>query len=96
MDALLVTIESEYVEERSGVSVKTGKPWSISNQFAWAFMTDPTGVADKHPTKIKVTLAEGQKPYKVGNYFLHTSSFYRGDYDRLDCTPRLHPVLKAA
>lgn len=96
MDALLVVIESEYVEERKGVSVKNGKPWAISNQFAWAYMTDPTGVADKHPTKIKVTLQEGQRAYKPGNYFLHVSSFSRGDYDRLDCSPRLVPVVKAA
>ena len=88
--SLKVSVDSEYVETRTGN--KNGKDWSISTQSCWAHFVDPAGVAEKFPTKIQLTLDAGQKPYKTGQYFLNPSSFFRGDFDRLSLRPALHPL----
>lgn len=91
---LKVTVESEFVEERKGN--KNGKDWAIATQSVWAHFVDPTGVPERFPTKIQLTLDNGQKPYRPGEYIINPSSFYRGDYDRLSIRPSLVPVKETS
>lgn len=89
---LIVTVDSQHVETRSGE--KNGKQWTVSNQAVWCYFTDPTGVADKFPTKIQISLGKGQLAYKNGDYAVCPSSFYRGEYDRLSMRLALTSVTK--
>jgi hypothetical protein len=95
---LKVSVDSEYVETRSGN--KNGKDWSMTSQEVWAHFVDPTGSPQRFPSKIKITLEKDAKPYKPGDYFVNPSSFYRGDFDKLEMrlvlSPLAVPVAKAA
>ena len=57
-------------------------------QVGWIYLIDRDGVCDPHPTKIKFMVskdAAGQaKPYALGNYTIHPSSFRVGQYDDLE------------
>lgn len=92
--ALRVTVESEFVERRTGE--KNGKSWSMSTQCVWCYFVDQTGVPEKFPSKIKLTLEKDAAPYRPGEYILSPSSFYRGDYDSLQSRPTLWPVAPLA
>lgn len=94
-NALLVSVESEHTETRSGI--KNSKDWEMTTQIVWVSFVDPSGVTDKYPSKIQFVLAKGARPYKVGLYYLNPASFARGDYDSLSfARPLLTPVQKAA
>lgn len=64
-------------DTRSGVSKTTGKPFTISEQSAYAFL------GGDYPQLFKFVLANGQPPYPAGFYSLHESSVYVGDFQKL-------------
>ncbi len=79
-----IEIESTAVKTKSGTSAKTGKPYSIREQDAWAYLLHPdTKQRQKHPVAIVLTLEDGQEPYAVGSYILHPASIYVGGFGRL-------------
>lgn len=84
-----IEIESQQFVTRSGVSQKTGNPYTIREQAALLFRE-----GEKYPERIKLTLDEGLTPYPVGLYTLHDSSFTVNRYDALQVRPVLS-VLKA-
>lgn len=92
--ALRVSVDSEFVDRKFGD--KNGKPWAISTQVVWVYFVDQTGVPDKFPSKIKLLLEKDAAPYRLGEYILSPSSFYRGDYDSLQSRPTLWPVAPLA
>jgi len=59
-------------------STKTGKPFSIRKQRAWAHLHGA-----KYPTEIEVLLTATQSPYPVGQYVLSPASIYVGRYRSL-------------
>lgn len=91
---LRVVVESEFVDPRSGE--KNGKPWAMNVQAAWVYFVDPSGIPDKHPSKVKLTLEKGAPPYRIGEYILAPCSHFRGDFDSLQTRPTLWPVPAAA
>jgi len=64
-------------EERSGVSQRTGKPYTIREQSAYAYLG---GI---YPQLFKLNLQDGQNPYGAGKYQLHTSSLEVNRYGNL-------------
>ncbi|ENI0015783.1 DNA-binding protein [Salmonella enterica] len=64
-------------EERSGVSQRTGKPYTIREQGAYAHL------GGAYPQLFKLNLQDGQQPYAAGKYRLHLSSFEINRYGNL-------------
>lgn len=91
-EALRITVESGFVTTRSGE--KNGKPWSMSTQSCWAYFVDPSGVPDKFPSKIDITLEKDNKGYAIGEYVLSSASFYRGDFNAPMMRVRLAPCTR--
>lgn len=56
-----VEVESDFVEERSGISAK-GKDYEIRSQKAWAFL------GSKFPKEITLNLDKGQRAFAPGLY----------------------------
>lgn len=81
-----IEIESQAIQTRSGVSSKSGNPYTIREQNALVFRE-----GEKYPERIKINLDDGQTPYAPGLYSLHDSSFFVNRYDAL----QVRPVLSA-
>jgi hypothetical protein len=71
-----IEVSSDTVETRSGVSAKTGKPYSMREQEAYAHTVNRDGVISKYPQRIKITLGDKQAPYSPGFYTVGPESFY--------------------
>lgn len=90
--ALRIQVESIDVDTKSGTSARTGKPYSIREQTAWAYLFDRSGKPNPHPTKIRITLGDDQSPYPVGMYQLADSSFFADRFGGLTLGPILQPA----
>uniref|UniRef100_A0AAU8B5L8 DNA-Binding protein G5P n=1 Tax=Dulem virus 52 TaxID=3145763 RepID=A0AAU8B5L8_9VIRU len=62
------------IDERSGVSQKTGKDWFIRTQEAYI------DLGGQFPVMVKIPLQKDQVPYGVGFYVVHPSSFKISGY----------------
>lgn len=65
------------VETRSGVSKKDGKPYTINEQSAYAFL------GGDYPQLFKFNLENGMPAYPAGLYTLHETCLYVGDFQKL-------------
>lgn len=93
---LKVSVETEVVDVRRGVSAKTGKPYEIREQEAWMFGFGRDGQPQKHPQKIKLTLDDDQKPYGLGGYILDPASIYVDRFGQVAIRARLRFAAQAA
>lgn len=92
-----VEVVTSVVDTKQGVSAKTGKPYAIREQEAWAFFCGKDGKPHPHPQKIKITLEDEQTaPYSIGNYLIDPSSLYVGKFDQVNIRVRLKPRPVAA
>ena len=73
-----INVEDTKVDEYSGVSQKTGKPFHIRKQEAWCILP-----GEKKERPIFIQLEEDQEPYQPGSYILDSSCFYIDRYDSL-------------
>lgn len=95
-----VTIASTAVRENSGIGKTSGKPYHMFFQNGYAFTFDKlTGLANPYPEKIELILdvdkqSNMPKVYPVGDYQLHPSSLYVGQYG-LEVAPKLVPLAAA-
>lgn len=65
---LRIEVKSPEVTEKNGVSAKTGKPYSIREQTAYASVFDKDGKPAPYPVRISVQLEPNQPPYQPGAY----------------------------
>lgn len=91
-----IEVSTSVFDQKQGVSARTGKPYSIREQEAWAYLSDRDGKLQPHPQRIRITLADGDAPYQPGMYQLHPSSIYVGDFSQLNIRARLRPMQPAA
>lgn len=88
---LKVSVKSLDVKDKSGTGKKSGRAYSFREQRAWAFLE-----GKPFPVEFVLILPDDQSgPYPLGEYLLAPSSFYVGDFGRIECNPRL-VVAKAA
>jgi hypothetical protein len=72
----------------TGTSNRTGKPFSIPKQVAYAVLPN-----EPYPIRIELNLEEKDKPYEVGEYRLGPESFYVDRFRKLTLgKPQLVPV----
>lgn len=79
MLALKIEIKPSQVsiDSRSGVSKRTGNPYTMNEQYAYAWL------GGDYPELIKISLEDGQPAYPAGFYTVHLSSFKVGEFNRL-------------
>ena len=77
-----VEVESNQTHTKSGTSSR-GKPYSITEQRAYAYILGDDGKPGKYPVAFKIGLEEGQQPYGVGLYTVDPRSIMVGDFDAL-------------
>ena len=88
--SIRIQVSSTDTRDTRYTSKRTGKP--DKEQTVWAFLADRHGNPDPHPTRINVLLSADEKPYEPGDYTLHPSSFYAGDFGKLSMVARLAPL----
>ena len=91
-----VEVVTSVFDMKSGTSARTGKPYSIREQEAWAYLVGADGKPHPHPQKIKITLGDDQQPYQPGNYILSPASLYVDKYGQLSIRASLSPSIAAA
>lgn len=90
---LKIVIEEAKSEEKKGVSRRTGAPYTIREQQAYALLLDRAGKPLKYPVPIVVPIDQGQEPYPAGEYTVAHGSFEVGDFGGLRIGRlRLEPV----
>lgn len=89
-----IEIDNPEVRTKSGVSARTGKPYTIREQKGYAYLCDREGKPNKHPSTLVITLGDDQPPYAPGFYTLSPSSFYTDRFDNLALSPVLVPVAQ--
>ena len=77
-----IEVKSAEVTTKSGIAAKTGKPYSIREQEAWAFLCSVTG-PQPYPSRTVLNLEDDQPPYPPGQYTIDASSIYVGDFGSL-------------
>ncbi len=96
---IAVRITSTAIRRMTGNAKATGKPYDMSFQDAWFFLTDKDGRADPYPTKVEITLPKDKDGaalfYPEGDYQLHPSSIYVDRSGNVAVAPRLVAVQRA-
>lgn len=87
-----VQIESTEVEVKQGTSQRSGKAYSIREQDAWGYFTDPAGKPHPHPQRIRITLGDEQQPYATGSYIIAPSSLYPDRFGQVTTRAKLIPL----
>lgn len=88
---LRIEITSSAFETISGISKKTGQPFSFRQQLAHIHKP-----GEKYPTPFKINLKDDQNPHPAGNYSLAADAVYVDNNGKLSITPRLAPAPAAA
>lgn len=92
-----IVVQSVAVREMSGTSQRTGKPYSMKIQQAYAWPLDADGNPPLYPEKFEIVLGrERPEPYPKGEYTLHPSAIYVDGRGNLAVSPRLTPRAAAA
>jgi len=89
--SIRIQVASEATTPTRYTNKRTGMP--DKEQTAWAFLTERDGNPSPHPTKITLVV---EQPYPVGDYTLHPSAFYVGEWGKLQVVPRLAPLKAKA
>lgn len=79
-----IEVQTSHVDEFSGVSNRTGKPFTIRKQEAWAHLP-----GEPYPRAIAIPLGRDQEPYAPGTYALDPRSFYVDKFGSLSLRPAL-------
>ena len=91
-----IEVKTTEVQTRNGVSQRTGNPWTIRSQDAYAYTFDQNGKPRPYPERISLQLDDNQLAYPVGTYDLSLASIYVGDFGRLMMgRPQLTPLAAA-
>jgi len=93
---LKIEVKSPEVTQKSGVSAKSGKPYNIREQEAYAHVFGRDGKLQLYPVRISLTLADDAAPYAPGVYQLDPSCIYVDRFGGLAIArPRLIPLASA-
>lgn len=88
---LKIEVKTNQVETFSGISKKTGNPFSISKQEGWLHGKDA------YPVKLELMLKDENKPYQTGFYRLDIDqSIYLDRNGRLSISPVLVSIAEKA
>ena len=92
MDKLILKfeVESDFVDTRSGVSAKSGKPYEIHTQKVWAYLNS------KFPKEIQLSLDDRRNALRPGLYEADLlPALEVGDFGKLNIDLRKLALLPA-
>lgn len=94
------TVIDQKTRENKGIGKASGKPYHMFFQNAWAHTYDKSGDINPFPEKVELILevdpqTNMPKTYAPGEYQLHPSSLFMGQYG-LEVAPKLVPIVKRA
>ncbi len=75
----MIQIEVQNKDVRTRTIRSERGDFQIHEQDAWAFLFDSVGRRDPYPTRITLSLEEGQPGYSLGKYYLAPQSVYVKD-----------------
>jgi hypothetical protein len=78
-----IEIKTAAIAIKSGIAAKTGRPYEIREQQAWAFLHDIDGKPSDYPIGIRISLQKDQNPYEPGIYILLPASLYVDKFGQL-------------
>lgn len=90
--SIKIEVSSDTVITRSGISARTGKPYSMREQEGYAHTVGRDGQPSKYPQLIKITLGDNQSPYPAGLYTVSPESFYVDRFNALSLGLVLRPL----
>lgn len=90
-----IEVLTQVVDTKSGTSAKTGKPYSIREQEAWAYTYARDGKPNPHPQRIRLTLDDDQAAYPLGNYQIDPASIYVDRFNQIAIRAVLRPLVAA-
>lgn len=89
----MIKIEvTDKVTEKSGISSKTQRPYSIREQQAFAHVYEKDGTLARYPKEIKLSLRDDTPPFAPGDYTIAPASVFIGEFGRMELNPVLVPV----
>jgi len=89
----MIKIEvTDKVTEKSGISSKTQRPYTIREQQAFAHVFEKDGTASRYPKEIKLSLRDDTPAYAAGDYTIAPSSVFVGEFGRMELMPVLVPI----
>lgn len=91
-----IEVTSAEVRTKSGTSARTGKPYNIREQDAYAYTVGRDGQPQKYPQKIVINLGDDQAPYPLGMYQPAAESFYVDRFGGLSLGLVLKPLPVSA
>lgn len=94
--SIKIEVVSTEVKIKSGIAAKTGKPYTIREQEAYAVTVGRDGQANKYPQLIRINLGDNQPPYLPGNYVVAPESFFVDRFNGLSLGLILRPIAAAA
>lgn len=92
--SIKIEVKSNEIHVKSGTSARTGKPYTIREQEAWAYTADKEGKPHPYPVRIRVQLGDEQDAYPLGDYTISPASFYADRFNSLALGLVLSPVAK--
>ncbi len=93
--SIIIEVKSPVIQEISGTA-KSGKPYHIRKQVAWAYTYDQAGNQNPYPERIEMQIADNQEGFPAGRYTLAPQSFYVGDFNSLSIGKPVLTPFKAA
>ena len=88
-----IEVKSAYVNTKSGVSAKSGKPYSIREQEAYAHVYGRDCKPAPYPVRVNLSLEDDQPPYQPGLYTLSPVCVYVDRFGSLSLArPKLMPA----
>lgn len=87
LQLLVIRVEDQAFNTKSGISAQNKKPYTIHEQRAYAMLIGSDGFPEKYPTKISVNIEASDgvvpTPYANGEYTLGADSYMVGDFGQL-------------
>jgi len=96
MEMIKIEIQSTDLLTKSGVSAKTGRPYNMREQSAWAHTCDRNGKPNPYPVRLALMLNDDQSAYAPGLYTLAPESLYTDKFNQLQIFPILKPLVQQA
>lgn len=92
------TVISQTTRENKGIGTKSGKPYHMFFQTAYAHTYDKSGELNPFPEKVELICevdasTNMPKTYAPGKYQMHPASLFMGQYG-LEVAPKLVPLVK--
>ena len=83
-NGIVVEVRTDDTRVKEGTSARTGKPYHIVEQVAYAHLP-----GQPYPQRCVIGVPDNEQPYQAGLYTLSSDSYFVGRFEQLMFRPRL-------